>query len=70
MLLKDNWVKIYSSVYIHKVEIYQALLKEQDIESIILNKQDSSYLFGEIELYVAVENVLKSNQLISNNESE
>ncbi len=68
--MKDNWVKIYSSVYIHKVEIYQALLKEQDIESIILNKQDSSYLFGEIELYVAVENVLKSNQLISNNESE
>jgi hypothetical protein len=67
-LLKDNWVVIYSSVYIHKVEIIQALLKEEDIDSIILNKRDSTYLFGEIELYVAIDNVLKSKQLISNNE--
>jgi hypothetical protein len=66
--LKDNWVKIYSSVYIHKVEILQALLKEEEIESIILNKRDSTYLFGDIELYVDVENVLKSKQIISNNE--
>ena len=66
--MKDNWVKIYSSVHIHKVEIIQALLKEDEIDSIILNKRDSTYLFGEIELYVAVENVLKSKQIISNKE--
>lgn len=46
----------------------QALLKEEEIESVILNKRDSTYLFGEIELYVDVENVLKSKQIISNNE--
>jgi hypothetical protein len=50
------------------VEIIQALLKEEDINSIILNKRDSTYLFGEIELYVAIDNVLKSKQIISNNE--
>jgi len=50
------------------VEIIQALLKEDEIDSIILNKRDSTYLFGEIELYVAVENVLKSKQIISNKE--
>jgi hypothetical protein len=66
--LEDNWVKIYSSAYNHKVEILQALLKEEEIESIILNKQDSNYLFGEIELYAGVENVLKSKQIIEKNE--
>ncbi len=66
--MKDDWIKIYSSVYIHKVEIMQALLKEEGIESVILNKRDSAYLFGEIELYVDVENVLKSKQIILNNE--
>jgi len=66
--VKANWVIIYSSVYIHKVEILQALLREEEIESIILNKQDSNYLFGDIELYVDVENILKAKQIISNNQ--
>jgi len=66
--LKDNWVKIYSSVDFYKVEITQAVLKDQEIESVILNKRDSTYLFGEVELYVATDNVLKSKQIISNND--
>jgi len=66
--LEDNWVKVYSSVDLYKVEITQAVLKDQEIASIILNKRDSTYLFGEIDLYVAVENVLKSKQIITNND--
>jgi len=50
------------------VEITQAVLKDQEIESVILNKRDSTYLFGEVELYVATDNVLKSKQIISNND--
>jgi len=68
LLLEDNWVKVYSSVDLYKVEITQAVLKDQEIASIILNKRDSTYLFGEIDLYVAVENVLKSKQIITNND--
>lgn len=63
--MKNDWVKIYSSFDFYKVEIVQAILQDNEIESIILNKKDSAYLFGEIELYVDVENALKSKQLIS-----
>lgn len=62
-MLKD-WVKVYSSQYSYKVEIIKALLEENEIESVIMNKKDSSYLFGDIELYVQNTEVIKAKQII------
>ncbi len=62
--MTDNWRKVYSNTYQHKVEIVQAVLKDNDIESVIMNKKDSAYLFGEIELYVQTDNVIKAKQII------
>ncbi len=62
--MTDNWQKIYSSSWEHKLKILQAVLKEQGIQSVIMNKKDSAYLFGEIELYVQANDVLKSKQII------
>ncbi len=62
--MTDNWKKVYSNTLQHKVEIVQAVLKDQDIASVIMNKKDSAYLFGEIELYVQADNVLKAKQII------
>jgi len=59
-----NWEKIYSHTYMHKVEITKAVLKEFDIESVIVNKKDSAYLFGEFELYVNAEDVINAKQII------
>jgi len=39
------------------------MLLENDIESFIVNKQDSSYLIGDIELYVSIDNIMKAKQL-------
>jgi hypothetical protein len=49
---KMNWVCIYSSKLIHKVEIVQAVLTDNNINSVVVNKQDSAYHFGDIELHV------------------
>lgn len=49
----------------HKVEIVQAVLKDAGIESVIMNKKDSAYLFGELELYVQADDVLKAKQIIN-----
>ncbi len=62
--MTDNWKKVYSNTFQHKVEIAQAVLKENDIESVIMNKKDSAYLFGDIELYVQSDNVMKAKQII------
>ncbi|MBS1765047.1 MAG: DUF2007 domain-containing protein [Bacteroidetes bacterium] len=49
-----EWVKVYSTTQPHKVEIVRALLTEHDIESMVINKSDSSYpgIIGNIEVYV------------------
>ncbi|HET6243973.1 MAG: DUF2007 domain-containing protein [Bacteroidetes bacterium] len=63
--MEKEWVKIYQTDDIHKTELIKAVLKKNDIQSVSLNKKDSSYLsFGEIELYVNTADVLKAMQLL------
>ena len=62
--MSENWQKIYSNTYIHRIEIARAVLKEYDIDSVVVNKKDSAYLFGEFELYVNADDVLQAKQII------
>lgn len=50
--MEKGWkkIKIYSSAI--EAEIVKQMLVENEIPSVTMNKQDSSYLFGKIELYV------------------
>ncbi len=41
---KADWFPVYTSTEIHKIHISKALLEEEGIGSVILNKQDSSYI--------------------------
>ena len=66
--MSSNWVCIYSSNYVYKVEITQAILAEENIESVVVNKQDSNYLIGEIELHVHPDNALAAKQIINKEE--
>lgn len=61
---------IYSSSAVVEVEIYRGVLEENGIEAIIINKQDSAYLFGEAELYVTEIDAFNANQIISNTNIE
>lgn len=62
--MNENWVK--HKVYQNSVqaEIVKQMLIENDIPAVLLNKQDSSYLFGVIELYVEREYQLEATALI------
>ena len=66
----DNWVKVFSSSKGYLVEITHGVLEEEGIESVIINKIDSAYLFGESELFVKEEDALNAMQIISKIESE
>lgn len=55
---------IYSSPLQYKVEIAKAVLEDSEIESVIVNLKDSLYHFGEIELYVQFDDVLRAKQII------
>jgi hypothetical protein len=64
--MDNDWVKIYESGKQYEIELISGLLEENEIESVIMNKQDSVYLFGEYELYVKREEILKAKTLIQN----
>lgn len=66
--MDSNWVNVYSTNLEYKAEIMKALLEEEDIQAILINKKDSAYLFGDIELYVHSDNVIKANRIITHEE--
>lgn len=68
--MDDNWVKIYSSQHLYRVEIIKGMLEEKGIKGIIINKKDSSYLFGDAELYVKVEDAFMAKQLITKSDND
>ncbi len=49
-----SWYKIYTTENYAEANIIKGMLEENSIKAIMLNKQDSNYLFGEIEVYVSV----------------
>lgn len=49
----QGWFKLYSTKNYVEANIIKGMLEENNIQAVILNRQDSSYLvFGEIEIYV------------------
>ena len=65
--MEKDWVNIYSSTQANDIEIMKAVLADNDILAIDINKKDSSYLLGEIEVYVNRNDVLKAKQIIIKN---
>jgi hypothetical protein len=61
--LEKGWVKILSGAT-NEVELKLALLQAQEINAVIINKQDSSYLFGEVELYVPQDTVIRAKRIL------
>ena len=64
--MDKNWAKIYASDADYKVDIAKNILDELEIQSVIVDKKDSAYgVFGEIELYVQRQNVIKALHILS-----
>jgi len=61
----SQWEVVYTTDKLYKAELFRGMLEEEGIESIIINKQDSSYIsFGEVELYVPREEILNAKQIM------
>jgi hypothetical protein len=63
-------VYIYSAGTLYLAELIRQMLADHDIPSYIINKQDSFYKFGEIELYVNRDHVIRAKKLITEFESQ
>ena len=64
-------IKLLSTTNANTAEITKQMLEENNINVVLLNKQDSSYLmFGPIELYVNKEQVKQAKELLKYTENE
>jgi hypothetical protein len=64
--MEKNWVCIFSTNISYQAEIAKDLLNENEIDAVIINKQDSNYLFGILEIYVERDNAIRGKHLLRN----
>jgi hypothetical protein len=51
--MEKNWVRIFKTFNYYQAEIVKQVLIENQIDTVLLNKQDSSHrTFGDIEVYI------------------
>ena len=69
--MKKNWINIFTSANPIEVEIIKQMLEENNINAVVLNKQDSSYnMFGTIDLFVNETKQETALQLINKQNNE
>jgi len=59
-----DWALAYVTGQLYQAEMVKDILEDNSIEAVLLNKQDSFYLFGDIEIYVRPEDVIRAKFLI------
>lgn len=64
---EENFTLIYTSTKPLEIAAAVSMLEEQDIPAFTINKTDSSYIFGVIELYVSNEQVDKAQLILTEN---
>ncbi len=64
--MEKDWVCIYSTDKVHLAEIARGILEENEIETVVVNKKDSTYLFGYVEVYVNRDDALSGKHILRN----
>lgn len=57
-------VIVYTTNQQYQADILKNILADHGIHCFIINKQDSNYHFGDIEVYVNQDDVIKAKMLI------
>ncbi len=63
-----DFTLIYTSTKPLEIAAAISLLEVQDIPAYKINKKDSSYIFGEIELYVSADLVDRAKLILTEND--
>lgn len=61
----NDWQMVFSTDQAYQAYIIKDVLKDHEIEAVVIDKQDSFYVtVGDIEVYVEPDNVIKAKHLI------
>jgi hypothetical protein len=63
--MEKDWKQVFLTGESYRAEIAKELLENNEIEAVILNQKDSTYItFGDIEVYVNEKDVDKANEIL------
>lgn len=63
--MEKNWIKFFTSANFYQAEIIKHVLTEHDIDTVMLNKQDSAHrTFGQIEIYIHKDNFSEAVEIM------
>jgi len=62
----SKWQVVFSSWLLHKAEIVKGILEENNLNPVLIPKQDSLYKIGYFEVLVSSEEVIKAIKIIEN----
>ena len=62
--MEEQNVSVYTTDQIHQSAIIRSLLEQNKIEPFILNKRDSMYPVGYIEVFVSEEDAERARKII------
>lgn len=65
----NGWSVVYSDGFPPAVELRRAVLEQHEIPAVVLNKRDSSYLFGFVELLVQNEDLDRAKAVLTSDAS-
>jgi uncharacterized protein YqgQ len=68
--MKENWKIVYTADRLYKVELVKGLLDQDDIESVIMNKKDSEFPVGDVELFVDEKDYEKARAIVLEHHKE
>lgn len=69
-MTEPDWQPVFSSPQPHLIEIARNILAENNIENVLLDKRDSAFTMGELEIYVKPVDVMRAKFLIEKNNLE
>lgn len=62
---QNEWISVYTVDMPYKAEIVKQVLIDNQIMAFILNKRDSFYQFGDIEVCVRPEDVIRAKHIVN-----
>lgn len=62
--MEKGWIKIQTYTDAIQGEIIKQMLEGNGIPAVLLNKQDSSFMFGKIDIFVHQADADEANRLI------
>ncbi len=64
--MTENWEKVFVTSLPESAEIVRSVLEANDIQAVVMNKQDSSYHIGYCEVYVLAEFSGQAKKILDN----